>query len=144
MPCAKAVQFLRGQAIRIIMDYWEKRIAAASMGDPKKILKKDQELFKKLRVENAKLREEVRKLGKNNEALVRLVEVMEEKIRDLTEDLHITDKYTYSYEHGGWVERGALQKGRVELAPSQLTVDTINLQLAEILRMIERHKMKEK
>jgi hypothetical protein len=125
-------------------DYWEKRIIAASAGDPKKILKKDRELFKRLGAENAKLREEVRKLGKNNEALVRLVEVMEEKIRHLSEDLHISDKYTYSYEHGGWVEKDALQQGRIELAPSSISVDSINLQLAEILRMIERHRIKER
>ena len=126
------------------MDYWEKRIAAASMGDPKKILRKDKEVFKRLRAENVKLREEVRKLGKNNEALVRLVEVMEDKVRKLTEDMNIAKNYVYSYEHGGWVEKGALQQGRIELAPSQLTVDSINLQLTEILRMIERHRMKDK
>jgi hypothetical protein len=51
--------------------------------------------------------------------------------------------YVYSYEHGGWVEKGALDEGRIELAPSQLNIDSINNQLAEILKMVEKHRMKE-
>jgi len=125
-------------------DYWEKKIIASSMGDPKKILKKDQQLVKKMKVENSGLREQIRRLEKNNETLVQLVEIMEGKIKKLTDDLNISSKYVYSYEHGGWVEKEALQEGRVELAPSSISVDSINLQLAEILRMIERHKMKER
>jgi len=125
------------------MDYWEKRIIAASMGDPKKILQKDKEIFKKLKEENEKLKLEVAKLSKNNEALVKLVNVMEEKIKKMSEEMNISKKYVYSYEHGGWVEKEALQQGRIELAPSSISVDSINLQLAEILKMIERHKMRE-
>jgi hypothetical protein len=67
---------------------------------------------------------------------------MEEKIKKLTEDMKT--RYVYSYEHGGWVEKEALDQGRIELAPSQLNIDSMNNQLAEILRMIERHKMKDK
>jgi len=125
-------------------DYWEKKIIASSMGDPKKILKKDQELVRKMKAENSGLREQIRRLEKNNETLVQLVEIMEGKIKKLTDDLNISSKYVYSYEHGGWVEKEALQEGRVELAPSSVSVDSINLQLAEILRMLERHRMKGK
>jgi hypothetical protein len=125
-------------------DYWEKKIIASSMGDPKKILKKDQELVRKMKAENSGLREQIRRLEKNNETLVQLVEIMEGKIKKLTDDLNISSKYVYSYEHGGWVEKEALQQGRVELAPSSVSVDSINLQLAEILRMLEHHRMKGK
>jgi len=124
------------------MEYWEKKIIAASVGNPKEVLKKDKDIFKKLKKENAVMKEELRKITKNNENLVKLVEVMEEKVRKLTEDM--SKNYVYSYEHGGWVEKEALDQGRIELAPSQVSVDSINNQLAEILRMIERCKMKDK
>jgi hypothetical protein len=127
------------------MDYWEKKIIAASLTDPKEILKKDKEIFKKLKIENAKLKEEVNALKKSNEALVKLVEVMEERIKKLSEELNIRSKYVYSYEHGGWVEKEALEMGKIKLSPSQpphTTIDSINLQLAEILKMIERYRKK--
>lgn len=123
------------------MDYWEKKIAAATMGDPVQTLKKDRDLFRKLKAENDKLREENRKLMKNNGGLVKLVELMEEKVKNLTIDMKKT--YSYSYEKGGWMEKGALDEGRIELAPSQINIDSINNQLAEILKMVEKHRMKE-
>ncbi len=122
------------------MDYWEKKIAAASMGNPVDVLKRDKELFKKMRQEIEQTKENNRKLLKNNDNLVKLVELMEEKIKNLTEDMK--KNYVYSFEHGGWVEKGALDQGRIELAPSQLNIDSINNQLAEILKMVERHRMK--
>ena len=123
------------------LDYWERILAATSTEDPKEILKRDRKIFRKLSRENTKLKEEIRKLTKNNKKFVSLVEVMEEKVRKLTED--VKKNYVYSYEQGGWIERGSMKKGKVEIAPSQLTVDSINNQLAEILRMIERYRIKE-
>lgn len=123
------------------MEQWEKILAATSKEKPEDILKRNMKMFKKLSGQNAKLREEIRKLTKNNEKFVKLVEVMEERIRKLTDD--IKKNYVYSYEHGGWVEKGSMKKGKIELAPSQLSVDTINNQLAEILRMIEKHRIRE-
>jgi hypothetical protein len=122
------------------LDYWEKILAATSTEDPKEILKRDRKIFKKLIGENAKLKEEIRKLAKNNESFAKLVEVMEEKLKKLTED--VKKNYVYSYEKGGWIEESSLDKGKIEFAPSQLTVDSINNQLAEILRMIEKHRIK--
>lgn len=123
------------------MDYWEKKIAAATMGDPVQTLKRDKELFRKMKLEIDKMKEENRKLLKNNVGLVKLVELMEEKVKNLTIDMKKT--YSYSYEKGGWVEKGALDQGRIELAPSQISIDSINNQLAEILKMIEKQRMKE-
>lgn len=124
------------------MDYWEKKIAAASLTNPAETLRKDKDLFRKMKKENDALKEETMNLEKNNQTLVTLVELMEEKIRNLTID--VRKNYVYSYEHGGWLEKEALDKGRIELAPSQLNIDSINNQLGEILKMIERHRMKEK
>ncbi len=123
------------------MDYWEKKIAAASLTDPVDALRKDKKMVKDIKQELAGLREENRKLTKNNETLVKLVEVMEARIRDLRG--FFKDNYVYSFEHGGWVEKDALDRGKIELAPEQLNIDSINNQLAEILRMVERHKMKD-
>ena len=124
------------------MDYWEKKIAAAALGDPVKALKRDKDLFKQMKEENERLKEENRKLSKNNQTLVSLVELMEEKIKGLT--LDVNRNTTYSYEHGGWLDKDAMDKGKIELAPDQVNVDSINSQLAEILRMIERNRMKGK
>lgn len=123
------------------LDYWERILAATSTEDPKEILKRDRKIFRKLTKDNTKLKEDVRKLAKNNKRFVRLVEVMEEKVRKLTED--VKRNYVYSYEQGGWIEKGSLKKRKIELTPSKLSVDSINNQLAEILRMIERHRIKE-
>lgn len=122
--------------------YWKKKIAAASMDndDPKQILKRDKNLVKKLKTENAKLKEEIRKTSSNNAKLTKLVEMMEEKVKSLTAD--VKKNYVYSYEHGGWIEKGSMDRGKIEIAPSQLSVDSINNQLAEILRMIERYRVK--
>ncbi len=75
---------------------------------------------------------------KNNQELAKLAEILEEKIMKLTEDMR--KEYVYSYEKGGWVEKGSIEKGKIEIAPSMLSVDTINNQLAEILRMIRKHR----
>lgn len=123
------------------MDYWERKLTEASLDDPHDTLRKDKAIFKKLREENANLKEEVRRLSKNNEKLVKLAEIMEDKIKKLTEE--IKKNYVYSYEKGGWIEKKAMDRSKVEVAPSQLSVDTINNQLAEILRMIKNYKVKE-
>jgi len=123
------------------MDYWDKKIAEISQGNPKDLLRKDKAIFKKLKEENAKLKEEVRKLSGNNGKLVKLAEIMEDRIKKLTEE--IKKNYVYSYEHGGWIEKNAMKRNKIEIAPSQLSVDSINNQLAEILRMIETYKIKE-
>ncbi|MCK5023846.1 MAG: hypothetical protein KAS04_06735 [Candidatus Aenigmarchaeota archaeon] len=122
--------------------YWKKRIAAASTIDnPKEILKKDMSIVKKLKKENANLKEEIRKITKNNEKFTKLVETMETKIMKMSED--VKKNYVYSFEKGGWAERGSMDKDKIEIAPSQLNVDSINNQLSEILRMIQRNKIKD-
>lgn len=124
--------------------YWKKKIALASMtDDPKDILRKDKKIVRKLKEENAKLKESMRKLERNNSNMVKLLEVMEERVRKLTED--VKKCYVYSYEQGGWVEKGSMDRTKVEIEgtePPHLSVDSINNQLSEILRMIERYKMK--
>jgi len=122
--------------------YWKRKIALASVDvdNPKEILKKDKKLVRNLKDENTRLKEDIRKLNNNNKKFIRLVEFMEAKIRKLTED--VKKNYVYSYEKGGWIEKGALDRGDIEIAPSQLSVDSINNQLAEILRMIERNRIK--
>ena len=118
----------------------EKQTAKFSDEDPVKILERDKIIFSKLKKENEELKLEIERLLKNNRELTKLVEVLEEKVKKLTEDMR--KRYVYSYEHGGWVEKDALDKGKIELAPSMLSVDAINNQLSEILRMIKKHRTK--
>lgn len=114
----------------------EKQVAKFSKEDPRKILKRDKIIVSGLRRENEELKLQVEKLLKNNQKLAKLAELMEGKIKKLTEDMR--KNYVYSYEHGGWVEKGSLDRGKVEIAPSMLSVDSINNQLSEILRMIKK------
>ncbi len=116
----------------------EKKVLKFSKDDPKKVLERDRIIFSDLRRENEELKLEVEKLLKNNQELAKLAEILEEKIMKLTEDMR--KEYVYSYEKGGWVEKGSIEKGKIEIAPSMLSVDTINNQLAEILRMIRKHR----
>ncbi len=122
--------------IMIIMEYPETDIGEE---DPVEILKKDRELVRKLKEENSELKEKVRKLFNNNRKLVELIELMEEKIKKMTDDMR--KRYIYSYEEGGWIEKEGIRKERVEIEPAHLTVDAINNQLSEILRLIERYKI---
>jgi len=117
---------------------FEKKLARLSSEDPKKILERDRIIVSELRRENDELRLEIGKLLKNNQELAKLAEILEEKIMRLTEDMR--KEYVYSYEKGGWVEKGSLERGKIEIAPSMLSVDTINNQLSEILRMIRKHR----
>lgn len=117
----------------------EKKVAKFSDDDPEKILERDRIIVSEFRRENAELKLELEKLLKNNQQFANLVEILEEKINKLTEDMSKT--YVYSYEKGGWVNKGALERGKIEIAPSMLSVDTINNQLSEILRMIRKHRM---
>jgi len=116
----------------------ERQVAKFSKEDPKKTLERDRIIVSELRRENEELKFQVEKIMKNNQELAKLAEVLEGKIEKLTEDMKKT--YVYSYEKGGWVEKGALEKGKIEIAPSMLSVDTINNQLSEILRMIKKHR----
>lgn len=120
-------------------EYWKRRINLASGDDPEKLLEEDKKLFKKLRGENDRLREELRDLKKNNQKLVELAELMEDKVRKLTED--VKKNYVYSYEQGGWIEKGSMDKLKMEKPVSDVSVNSINNQLSEILRMIEKLKI---
>lgn len=117
---------------------FKRKLASLSVEDPKKILERDKIIFKRLRKENEELKLKVEKLLKNNQELAKLAEVLEQKIAKLTEDMR--KEYVYSYEKGGWVEKGSLERGKIEIAPSMLSVDSINNQLSEILRMIRKHR----
>ncbi|NIO22765.1 MAG: hypothetical protein GTN38_01920 [Candidatus Aenigmarchaeota archaeon] len=119
-------------------EFFKKKLARISSEDPRKVLKRDKIIVSDLRRENEELKLQIQKLLKNNQQLAKLAEVLEEKIMKLTEDMR--KNYVYSYEHGGWVEKESMDKGKVELAPSMLSVDTINNQLSEILRMIKKQR----
>ena len=109
-----------------------------TLEEPIKILKRDKILVSNLKKENEKLKREVEILMRNNKTLVELVEVLDEKIRKLITGLK--EKYVYDYERGGWIEKESLDKGKIEIEKKDLSLNKINLQSDEILKLIKLRK----
>jgi len=103
-------------------------------------LKKTKRLISRLKRENKILKEQIKPLLTNNKTLTELVEVLEEKILKFTEDR--SKKYVYSYEKGGWVEKDSIDKRKIELKEEKLSLDKINEQLDEIIRLVKLHKVR--
>jgi hypothetical protein len=108
--------------------------------NPIEILKEDRILISKIKRENKKLKKEVEILFKNNKTLVELVEILENKILNLTSDFE--KKYVYDYGNGGWKVEGSLDKEKMEL-DEDITIGKINLQLAEMIKLMKNHKVKD-
>jgi len=103
-------------------------------------LKKTKKLISKLKKENKTLKKQIKLLLRNNKTFTELVEVLDEKILKLTE--FRPEKYVYSFERGGWVEKDSLDKGKIELKEKRLNLSTINEQLGEIIRLIKLRKVR--
>ncbi len=106
----------------------------------KKLLENDKKKILRLRKEKDELAKEVGMLTKNNSELVKLVEVLESEIKTLTDN--ISQQYRYSYEDGGWVEKGTGKKAVLEEVLKNPDINVINAQLGEILRLIKLHRGK--
>lgn len=121
--------------VRVLVD--------AGVSDIKKMLARDKAILRDLKKENSVLKKKARDLDKNNKVMADLIKVLEQRIRELKEDLQFTDKYVYSFEQGGWIERGSLDKKVVELKGfKKIEPGDINLQLQELLRLVKLHKGK--
>ena len=120
------------------MDEIDRKIVQIIDKDPVKVLKHNKIYVKNLKKENEELKKQINLLMRNNKTLVELIEVIEEKVKTLTE--YERKNYIYDYEKGGWEEEGSLDKERFELAKSDLNIHKINLQLAEIINLMKLHK----
>lgn len=93
--------------------------------------------FKNMKEEAAELRKKNELLVQNNRKFSELVEVMEQAISRQNEESG--KRYAYSYAGGGWGEKGADGKMLIHLR-SDVTVQEINRQLAEILGLIGKYR----
>ena len=109
-----------------------------TMGKLKNILQKNKNLILRMRKENEELSRKVRMIKENNSEFVKLVEVLESEILSLTDN--ISDKYRYSFEDGGWVEKDTGRKAVLEEVFKNPDINVINAQLEEILRLVKLHK----
>ncbi|MBN2101648.1 MAG: hypothetical protein JW716_02130 [Candidatus Aenigmarchaeota archaeon] len=109
-----------------------------SMGKLKKILEKNKNLILRMRKENQVLSRKVKMIAENNSEFAGLVEILESEIQSLTDN--VSDKYRYSFEDGGWVEKGTGRKAVLEEVFKNPDINVINAQLEEILRLVKLHK----
>ncbi|MFH0956855.1 MAG: hypothetical protein V1813_03260 [Candidatus Aenigmatarchaeota archaeon] len=92
--------------------------------------------FKRMKDEISTLKNINQLLLQNNQRFTDLVEVMRALVSRLCAEAG--KKYVYSYAEGGWGEAGA--DGKMTLAlKKEVTVEDINKQLAEIVRLISRY-----
>lgn len=108
--------------------------------DSTEVLEEDRDFVSGSKGENKRLKEQIKILMRNNKTLTELVEVLEEKILKLSGSLR--EKYIYDYERGGWIKVSSLDKGSIELDKKKVDIRRINLQLAEINRLMKLHKEK--
>jgi len=120
------------------MDEIDRKVLQIIEKDPIKVLKKNKVYVQNLKKENEKLKKQIELLLRNNKTLTELIEVIEKKIRKLTE--YEKKRYVYDLEKGGWIEKGSLDKEKLELNKSDLNIIKINLQLAEIINLMKLHK----
>jgi hypothetical protein len=118
------------------MDKLDKELVQV-LEEPIKILKRDKILVSNLKKENEKLKREVEILLRNNKTLVELIEVLEEKIKKFITTSK--EKYIYDFERG-WVEKDSLEKGKMEIDKKDMSLEKVNLQLEEILKLMRLHK----
>jgi hypothetical protein len=99
-------------------------------------LKKDHALVMEMKQENSLLREKISGLVRNNEKMVDLVKKVDEKERKAFPMPQ--ERMIYSFQAGGMVKKGQLERDRLDLHRKKLTLQEINDQLNEIVAMLER------
>jgi len=122
------------------MDEIDNRVSQILEKDPIKVLKKNKVYIKNLKKENERLKKQIELLLRNNKTLTELIEVIEGEVKKVTK--YEGKKYFYDYEKGGWIEEISLDKEIFELNKSDLNINKINLQLAEIIHLMKLHKEK--
>jgi hypothetical protein len=118
------------------------RLEKYSSDDPVKMLAEARAAIREL-----KARERGRKesshdnlLIRNNSKFAELVLVLERKVKALTEEQAKTYKYSYGR---GWIEKDAADPKKLKIVKGKVSVQEINCQLEEILRLIRMHSRNE-
>ena len=74
----------------------------------------------------------------NNKHFSELVEAMEAEIKDLR--MRSGKKFVYRYNQGGWGQVDDLDASKLFINKKTATVDYINRQLMEIMRLLKKYK----
>ncbi len=107
-------------------------------GDPVNTLQRAERTFRSIKEELSDLREQKKALLANNRKFSELVESMETQLRTMRADAG--KKFVYSYEGGGWGEIGDIDRTRLLMKKKVVTVNDINRQLTEIMKLLKRYK----
>ncbi len=108
--------------------------------DPVKTLAKSRSSIRELKASNRELSRRADLLLKNNSKFAELVILLERKVKELTEERSKVYKYSYGR---GWIEKDSADAKKLDIVKGEVSVQEINGQLEEILRLINRHGKKE-
>jgi hypothetical protein len=108
--------------------------------DPVTTLTKARSSIRGLKASNRKLSKRADLLLKNNSKFAELVMVLERKVKALMEEQAKVYKYSYGR---GWIEKDLADPKKLKIVKADVSVQEINAQLEEILRLIKRHSQKE-
>lgn len=101
-------------------------------------LKEDMKKVRKLKKENKLLKDQVNGLLQNNSKFTSLVEALDERLKEASEA--VPGRFEYHFMEGGWRQKGALKKSRMELSRKKADIQDINSQLEEIIRLMKKNK----
>jgi len=112
--------------------------------DPTLTLMNAKLTYSAMKRENIEMARTTGRLLENNERLTELVLILEEKMKRLRDkSIELAQnpkKFFYEYEKGGWREIQESDKNKLEMKTDGITVEDINRQLEEIMRLIRVHK----
>ncbi len=107
-------------------------------GDPVTTLHRAERTFKSVRNELKDLRAQKEALIVNNQKFSQLVDAMEERLKTMRAEAG--GKYVYSYNAGGWGAIGDIDRTKLLMKKKVVSVNDINRQLEEIVKLIKRYK----
>jgi hypothetical protein len=108
-----------------------------SLKDPVTTLINAKERFIALKQEKKRLEDQVKPLIINNNKFSELVQAMEGEIQRVKSAKKIN--YAYNYGEGGWGEVDESDPKKLHLKKKKITVDDLNNQLREIMRLINKY-----
>ncbi|MCJ7645533.1 hypothetical protein MUO65_01295, partial [bacterium] len=108
--------------------------------DPVTTLSKARSSIREMKASNRELSKRADLLLKNNSKFAELVMVLERKVKALTEEQAKIYKYSYGK---GWIEKDSADPKKLKIVKGRVSVQEINTQMEEILRLIKRHSQKE-
>ena len=114
-----------------------------SGGDPIKMLAEARAAIRELKARERSRRDPSSRdnlLIRNNSKFAELVLVLERKVKALTEENAKIYKYSYGR---GWIEKDSADPKKLKIVKSKVSVQEINCQLEEIVRLIRKHAPKE-